>query len=101
MGWPWERSAGAIVGRRGERQGLVDAWRATAAGDPRVVFLHGEAGVGKSCLVRELCLEAVGAHHGVLWGNCIRLDAASVPLAPLTGALGAWLTTLSEEDRAA
>ena len=100
MGLPSESSTGSIVGRRAERLVLAGALRASAAGEPRVVLVHGEAGVGKSRLVRELCREAASAHHVVLWGNCIKLDAASVPLAPIAGALDRWLATLPEGDRA-
>src|SRR4051812_22779703 len=93
MGFLWESSAWSIVGRRLERRGLTAALRSSSAREPHIVLVHGEAGVGKTRLVRSLCLEAIEASHVVLWGNCTRLDAASVPLAPIVEALSGWVRT--------
>jgi DNA-binding CsgD family transcriptional regulator/tetratricopeptide (TPR) repeat protein len=54
------------------------------------VIVHGEAGVGKTRLVRELCKSA-GPEAQLLWGSCVRFGEASVPFAPVTGALRSWL----------
>jgi class 3 adenylate cyclase/predicted ATPase len=43
-----------LVGRWTERAALFEAWDEVAAGRMRVVFVSGEAGIGKSRLVREL-----------------------------------------------
>ncbi len=43
-----------LVGRDEELSRLVDAWRRTLAGEPQVVWVVGEPGLGKSRLVREL-----------------------------------------------
>lgn len=43
-----------LVGRDDELSRLVDAWRRTLAGEPQVVWVVGEPGLGKSRLVREL-----------------------------------------------
>jgi len=41
-------------------------------GAGRLVFLGGEAGVGKTALLRRFCAEHAGRAH-VLWGSCERL----------------------------
>lgn len=43
-----------IVGRDIELQSLLDEWQAACAGQSRFVLIEGEAGIGKSRLVREL-----------------------------------------------
>jgi class 3 adenylate cyclase/tetratricopeptide (TPR) repeat protein len=43
-----------LVGRDAEMTMLMDAWRRTLAGEPQVVWVVGEPGLGKSRLVREL-----------------------------------------------
>src|SRR5947209_10363361 len=43
-----------LVGREAEREQLFAAWADAVAGDCRVVLVSGEAGIGKSRLVREL-----------------------------------------------
>ena len=43
-----------LVGREADRRILLDAWSRTAAGSGQVVFIAGEAGIGKSRLVRML-----------------------------------------------
>jgi DNA-binding CsgD family transcriptional regulator len=50
-------------------------------GEGRVVFLGGEAGVGKTALLRALCLRHAGDAH-VLWGACEPLRTPR-PLAPV------------------
>lgn len=44
----------AMVGRDGELALLMERWRTAAAGDGQLVFLTGDAGIGKSRIVRAL-----------------------------------------------
>jgi len=43
-----------LVGRHGEWHALLNAWRAAAAGRPRLFLIRGEAGIGKTRLAEEL-----------------------------------------------
>ena len=53
-----------LVGRGGEIDTLVAAWRRTQMGDGQVVWMSGEPGIGKSRLVREL-VNRVRADGGI------------------------------------
>lgn len=63
------------------------------------MVVHGEAGVGKTRLVREVC-GALGAEIQVLWGTCVHFGEASVPFAPVIGALQSWLAQVNAQERA-
>ena len=43
-----------LIGRNAEWHALLNAWRAAAAGRPRLFLIRGEAGIGKSRLAEEL-----------------------------------------------
>ncbi|MGZ4303428.1 MAG: helix-turn-helix transcriptional regulator [Solirubrobacteraceae bacterium] len=77
----------AFVGRGVELAALVAALDSAAAGEPAVVLVGGEAGVGKTRLVEEAaeCAREGGAR--VLTGNCIELGGEGLPLSPLVDAL--------------
>src|SRR5581483_8233203 len=78
---------GALFEREAEL-GLLRSWRAEAAGGSgRLVFISGEAGIGKSSLVRAF--PPIG--EPILTGRCDPLDTPR-PLGPwqdLAAALGA------------
>lgn len=77
-----------LVGRVDEQDRLRRALAGAAAGEPCAVLVRGEAGIGKTRLVRE-ALDAVDAE--VLWGTCVHFGASSLPFAPLVTALRSWL----------
>jgi DNA-binding CsgD family transcriptional regulator len=88
-----------FAGRVLERRRLADALSGSAQGQPSAVLVHGEAGVGKTRLVREVT-EAYRAGGGeVLWGTCVRFGAASVPFAPMLQALDRWAGQVDSEVR--
>ncbi|MFG1626763.1 AAA family ATPase [Kribbella sp. NPDC049227] len=86
-----------FAGRDAERQLLGDAVRAAVGGVPRAVVIHGEAGIGKTRLAREVCRDP---ELKVLWGSCVHFGAASVPFAPIGGVLQNWFAGASAEESA-
>jgi hypothetical protein len=64
-----------LVGRMGERQTLDAALDDAATGTPCAYLIHGEAGVGKTRLVHDICEQARRREFTVLWGRCVRLGA--------------------------
>jgi DNA-binding CsgD family transcriptional regulator len=94
------RSPG-IVGRIEERRILGAAIQAAIDGQPCAVFVHGEAGVGKTRLTRAVCDEAAARGVAVLWGRCVRFGAVDAPYVPLIGALEGWAESAEPEERSA
>jgi DNA-binding CsgD family transcriptional regulator/tetratricopeptide (TPR) repeat protein len=76
-----------LVGRRRELDRLSALLDRAAAGEPVVALVAGEAGVGKSRLVREVAGEARGRGMRVLIGGCVELGGEGMPLAPLVDML--------------
>lgn len=82
------------VGRAAAIDRLRAAWQLAAAGRRQVVWLAGEAGVGKSTLIESLAGE-VGASRCVR-GQCVGQYGAGEPYLPVLEAL----TTLCRRDPA-
>ncbi|TCC51073.1 hypothetical protein E0H75_13095 [Kribbella capetownensis] len=87
-----------IAGRVEERGVLATALGAVVDGRPCAVFVHGEAGVGKTRLVRAVCEEAAAQGVAVLWGGCVRFGAVDAPYMPLVSALEGWLESASPSE---
>lgn len=81
-----------------EQQLLGTALEQAASGHPRAVVVHGEAGVGKTLLVRTAC-DGLGDGAQVLWGTCVHFGEATVPFGPVAGALQAWRAQADEKFR--
>lgn len=81
-----------------EQRLLGDAIREASTGSPCAVFVHGEAGVGKTRLVTQVCADAAAGGYTVLWGRCVRFGAASSSYLPLISALERWLATATLEE---
>lgn len=94
------RSSPRLVGREVEQRLLADGLEAAASGRPCAVVVQGEAGIGKTRLVREAC-DALAPEAQVLWGTCVHFGEASVPFAPVTGALRGWLARADDAVRTA
>jgi len=73
------RLSGPLVGRGKELERLDAALSRAAAGEPAVVLVAGEAGVGKSRLVAELAARARGLARRA------RIDLAAAAAPPATG----------------
>jgi DNA-binding NarL/FixJ family response regulator len=76
-----------VVGRDGELAVLSAALDSAVAGDPAVVLVGGEAGVGKTRLVDEATARAREVGARVLAGSCIEFGGEGFPLGPLSDAL--------------
>ena len=81
---------GPLAGRVAEQRLLGEILSASAVGVPAAVLVHGEAGIGKTRLVRHLTEKYRTGGHEVLWGTCVHFGAASVPFAPVAQALDNW-----------
>ena len=75
-----------LIGRDAESGRLRSALGAAQDGMGRMVFLTGEAGIGKSRLASELADEARARGATVLAGRAVP-TSASIPYRPLTEAL--------------
>src|ERR1700759_4441317 len=76
-----------FIGRREELASLAALTRQVQSGESAFALIGGEAGVGKTRLVRELSGQAAAAGFLVLTGQCVELGAEGLPLAPLVDAL--------------
>ena len=77
-------SSPTMVGRDGELDTLLELERNARSGMPRAVVIGGEAGIGKSRLVREF-VSRVEPDAVVCVGECVDLGSVSVPFAPVRG----------------
>ena len=83
------RSSPTVVGRVQELR-LVEAARERAVnGEPAVVLVGGEAGVGKTRLVAELAARCGAEGMRVLYGGCVPVGGEGLPYAPVVEALRA------------
>lgn len=80
--------AGALFGRDGELDLLLAALDDAVRGQGRLVLVSGEAGIGKSTLVRKVSAIARDSGALALTGYCYDLDAAR-PFGPWIDALRA------------
>jgi tetratricopeptide (TPR) repeat protein len=76
-----------LVGRQEELSQLEDELLSVNRGDGRFVLLAGEAGIGKTRLVKELAQRARKLGCEVLWGSCSEAELA-LPYLPFVEAIG-------------
>jgi DNA-binding CsgD family transcriptional regulator/tetratricopeptide (TPR) repeat protein len=88
-----------IAGRVDELRRLESAIDRAVNAQPSAVFVHGEAGVGKTRLVREACDRATLRGFEVVWGRCLRFGAVESVLLPWVSALEGWLAAASPVER--
>ena len=88
-----------VVGRGGELDVLVEAYKTASAGERRAVLVAGEPGVGKTRLVAALARRAHDEGAMVLFGRCE--EDLAVAYQPFAEALRAGLTDLDPETVAA
>ena len=80
-----------FVGRRAQVQWLEHTLRATVEGQPQLVLLPGDAGVGKTRLLKEFRLRAERKGVRVYYGRCH--EEIALPLLPFAEALRADLVS--------
>ncbi|MDQ1725812.1 MAG: hypothetical protein QOG52_2840, partial [Frankiaceae bacterium] len=76
-----------LVGRSAEMAVLEAALSRAAGGDPAVVIVGGEAGVGKSRVLVEFTDVATAAGGRVLAGQCVEVGGDGTPFAPVVDML--------------
>src|SRR5262245_24048822 len=82
-------SSQAIVGRVAELEALATAFSRAQDGQPAMVIVGGDAGIGKSRLVSEFGARARAEGARVLVGGCLNLDGGGLAYGPLLEALRA------------
>ena len=78
----------ALVGRERERARLHALLATAASGRRRLVFVSGEAGIGKTTLVEAFLGELDGGAVRIGRGQCLERFGASEPYLPILEALG-------------
>ncbi|WP_195908278.1 AAA family ATPase [Nostocoides sp. HKS02] len=96
MGAPSAGQSVPLVGRSEELTRLAAVLACAAQGEPSILLVHGEAGVGKTALVRDACARFTGQ---VLWGTCVHFSGSAVPFAAVLSALEGWLSGASHQER--
>lgn len=86
-----------FVGRAEELARLARLLTSAGDGTPRTVVIWGEAGVGKSRLLREFTRQVKETGGQVLFGSCVALGIGVIPYAPLIDALRRLVRELGEE----
>ncbi len=83
-------ATGVVVGRVRERAALADAFRLAAAGRRQLMFVSGEAGIGKTTLVDTAVgelLRASGPRPRVGRGHCVEQYGGGEPYLPILEAI--------------
>jgi predicted ATPase len=94
-------TTGRFVGRTTELARLHQLLARAATGQPLLVLVGGEAGVGKTRLVERLAAAAEEQGARVLRGGCVPLGGEGLPFAPVTQALGGLADRLDPAELAA
>jgi DNA-binding CsgD family transcriptional regulator/tetratricopeptide (TPR) repeat protein len=98
---PSEAVTGRFVGRVRELAALGDMLTRASSGEPVLVLIGGEAGVGKTRLAAQLAAHAAGRGVRVLRGGCVPLGEEGLPFAPVSEALRGLASQLTPDELAA
>src|SRR5215216_6646506 len=90
-------ASAAFIGRRGELGALKAALARAVDGDPAMVLVGGEAGIGKTRLVSELTAACAADGTRVLTGGCVPVGEGSLPYAPVVEVLRALVAELGPD----
>jgi DNA-binding CsgD family transcriptional regulator/tetratricopeptide (TPR) repeat protein len=91
------RSRSVFVGRGAELERLDAALARAVDGKPTALLIGGEAGVGKTRLLREFAGRALTRNVRIVAGSCVDLGAGDLPYAPLVDALRGLVRDLGVE----
>ena len=80
------RELPTVVGRDYEIDVITGVVAWAARGEASTLLVRGEAGVGKTSLLREGCSRASGPPE-VIWVSCLPLSSLAVPFGPLISTL--------------
>jgi len=75
-----------LIGRRAALAALQAAWRDASAGRRRIVWVSGEAGIGKTTLIDGFTA-ALGTGARVIHGQCVEQIGSGEPYGPILDAL--------------
>ncbi|MEV8117034.1 AAA family ATPase [Streptomyces xiamenensis] len=95
------RISPVFIGRETERAALTAALGRAGAGEPQVLVIGGEAGVGKTRLLEEFLAAARNGGAVTAVGGCVELGADGLPFAPLASLLRSLHRRLGDELTAA
>ncbi|MGY0065031.1 helix-turn-helix transcriptional regulator [Streptomyces sp. LZ34] len=90
-----------FVGRSAELTALDEALSRANTGEPRALFVGGEAGVGKTRLMQEFLGRAAADGAVVALGGCVETGADALPYHPVSTALRSLRRQLGAELDAA
>jgi predicted ATPase len=83
---PYRTSSPYLVGRREELHALREAFERASEGEPSTVLVAGEAGIGKTRMIREFAAH-LGSPAHVMYGTCVPLADTGLPYGPVRDAL--------------
>ncbi|WP_082592242.1 helix-turn-helix transcriptional regulator [Phycicoccus sp. Soil803] len=86
-----------LVGRTAEQAHLRGALDRAVAGEPTATLLHGEPGIGKTTLLRDMVDQATARGFHVLFGQCLRFGAEVTTHLPFTQAFDRWARGVGSE----
>src|SRR5262245_22312571 len=76
----------ALIGRAAVRDQLQAAWHAASAGRRQLLWLTGEAGIGKTTLIEHLVAD-LASQATIAHGQCVEQHGAGEPYLPILEAL--------------
>ena len=86
-----------LIDRVEELHRLETALQDAVQGDPRVILVGGEAGVGKTRLMMDFCSHAGSNGARILVGGCIPLAEGALPFAAVTEILRGLMRSIGSE----
>jgi len=76
-----------LIGRSSQLNALHEAFAQAYKGQPKIVFVQGDAGIGKTALVETFCREVSNQHTTQSYGRCIEGFGGAEPFYPIIEAL--------------